>query len=80
MQGNPLDSAIDAMEKLIQKSKPETSTTMKSSVVALYTADIEGVLRYSGCIGLLQIDTDRGLKTTMLRLYNLDTLSLVFQV
>lgn len=34
-----MDEAILAIESLIKKSKPGTSTTMKSAVAALYTAD-----------------------------------------
>jgi len=32
---------------------------MKSAIIALYTADAEGSLWYSGCIGLLQLDVNR---------------------
>jgi hypothetical protein len=42
MQSTTLDEAIVAIESLIKKSKPVTSTTMKSAVVALYTADSNG--------------------------------------
>ena len=68
------------MENLIKKSKPGTSTAMQSVVAALYTADGEGYLRYSNCIGLLQLDFDRQLKAFMLRLYNMETISLAFEV
>lgn len=80
MQGNQADEALNAIQALIQKMKPNTSTTTKSAVVALYTADGSGELRYSGCIGLLQLDMDRHLKATMIRLYDLDSLQMVFQV
>ena len=53
---------------------------MKSAVVALYTADPQGVLRYSDCVGLLQLDFDRHLKSRFLRIYDLDTLSLSLEV
>jgi hypothetical protein len=66
-----LNEPIISMESLINKSKPGTSTTMKSAVTALYTADYSGELRYSGCIGLLQLDSDRQLKTNMIRFYNM---------
>ncbi len=36
------DEATVALQCLIKKSKPVTSTTMKSAVVALYTADATG--------------------------------------
>lgn len=39
MKGNPIDEAIKSIEGLVVKSKPGTSTTMKSAVVGLYTAD-----------------------------------------
>lgn len=42
MQNSTLDEAIMAVESLIKKSKPSTSTTMKSAVAALYTADANG--------------------------------------
>ena len=75
-----MDEAISALEGLIKKSKPGTCTPMRSAIVGLYTADAEGELRYSNCIGLLQLDMDRGLKTQMLRLYNIETLTIVFEV
>lgn len=53
---------------------------MKSAVAALYTADASGELRFSNCIGLLELDSDRQLKTFMLRFYNMETVSLVFEV
>lgn len=73
-----MDEAITALEGLIAKSKPGTSTTMRSAIVGLYTADAEGELRYSNCIGLLQLDMDRTLKTQLLRLYNIETITIVF--
>jgi hypothetical protein len=69
-----------AVEKLILKSKPGTSTCVKSTVVALYTADQEGELRFSNFIGLMQLDVDRHLKTNVIRFYTMDSLSLVFEV
>lgn len=39
MKGNTVDEGIMAMEKLILKIKPGTSTPIKSALVALYTAD-----------------------------------------
>jgi hypothetical protein len=53
---------------------------MKSAVVALYTADPQGKLRYSNLIGLLQFDIDRQAKTRFLRIYDLDTLALSLEV
>lgn len=53
---------------------------MKSAVVALYTADPQGKLRFSNLIGLLQIDIDRQAKSRFLRIYDLDTLALAFEV
>ena len=68
------------LEKLLTKIKPQTSTSMKSAVVALYTADPQGILRYSDCVGLLQLDIDRHFKSKFLRIYDLDTLSLSLEV
>ena len=65
---------------MISKIKPQTSTAMKSAIVALYTADPQGKLRYSNLIGLLQIDIDRQFKSKFLRLYDLETLALSFEV
>jgi hypothetical protein len=52
---------------------------MKSAVVALYTADPQGKLRYADIIGLLQFDIDRHYKSKFLRIYDLATLSLAFE-
>ncbi len=49
---------------------------MKSAIVALYSADPQGKLRYSGVIGLLQIDMDRHYKSKFLRVYDIQTLAL----
>ncbi len=70
---------IVSLEKAIAKIKPQTSTAMKSAVVALFTADPQGKLRYSGLIGLLQIDIDRQFKSKFLRVYEVETLSLSFE-
>lgn len=51
---------------------------MKSALVALYTADPQGKLRYSKLIGLLQIDIDRQAKSRFLRIYDVETLALAF--
>jgi hypothetical protein len=51
---------------------------MKSAIVALFTADAVAKLRFSGLIGLLQLDMDRHYKGKFLRIYELETLSLVF--
>lgn len=72
MQHTPgVNEAISALDELIKKSKPATSTTMKSAVVALFSADSSGELRYSNCIGLMQLDIDRSIKTKMLRFYDM---------
>ena len=62
------------------KTKPGTSTAIKSALVALYTADQEGEIRFSKFIGLMQLDFDRHFKTHMLRFYCLDSLVMVFEV
>lgn len=80
MESDPIHKAVSVLEKLIAKVKPLTSTSMKSAVVALYTADTLGKLRYSGLIGLLQIDMDRQLKSKFLRIYDIESLSMVFEV
>jgi hypothetical protein len=71
MQLDQTQAAVSLVERLIAKIKPNTSTCMKSAVAALYTADPQGKLRYSGMIGLLQIDMDRHYKTKVLRIYDL---------
>ena len=71
MQLDMTHAAVAVIEKIISKLKPATSTSMKSAVVALFTADPQGILRYSGTIGLLQIDIDRHLKSKFLRIYDL---------
>jgi len=70
MQGDIIYQAVSVLEKAVAKIKPEKSTAMKSLVVALYTADPQGKLRYSNLVGLLQLDTDRALKSKVLRLYD----------
>ena len=42
MNSSVMDEGISAMEKLVVKTKPSTSTAIKSALVALYTADQEG--------------------------------------
>lgn len=74
MQGDTFAGATVAIEQLINKSKPDNSTTMKSAIVALFSSDGNGELVYSNCIGLLQLDRDRSLKTFVLRFYNIETL------
>lgn len=71
MQDDLIYPAVMAIEKLVTKVKPPTSTSMKSAVAALYTADPQGKLRFSGVIGLLQIDMDRHFKSKFLRIYDL---------
>ena len=73
-------TAIDCLDRLISKLKPETSSKMKSCVVALYTADRQGKLRYSSQICLLHLDFDRTLKTSFLRFYDLDTVAVLLEV
>lgn len=65
---------------LISTVKPESSTAMKSVIVALYTADDDNPLRYSGKIGMLQLDYDRPLQTNFLRFYDIDNLHLLLEV
>ena len=80
MKSSAVDEGIMAIEKLILKIKPGTSTAIKSAVVALYTADQEGELRFSKFIGMMQLDIDRHLKTHMLRFYCMESLNMVFEV
>jgi len=70
MQIDLLQAAIPTLEKLLTKIKPQTSTAMKSTIVALYTADPQGRLRFSNLIGILQIDIDRMYKSKFLRIYD----------
>ena len=76
MQVDLIQAAIPSLEKALTKIKPQTSTAMKSTVVALYTADPQGKLRYSNLVGLLQVDIDRQYKSKFLRIYDLETLSM----
>lgn len=80
MQADLITMGVLAYEKVISKIKPETSTAMKSAMVALYSADPTGKLRYSNLIGILQLDIDRQLKSKFLRIYDVETLSLSFEV
>ena len=75
-----MQAAVLLYEKALTKIKPPTSTAMKSAVVALYSADPLGKLRYSNLIGLLQNDIDRQAKSRFLRIYDMETLSLSFEV
>ena len=72
------NEALHALDKLCIKTKPGTSTPMKSTVVALFTADAEGHLRFANLIGLLQLDMDRLFKNYFLRVYDLETLAMSF--
>ena len=69
-----------AFEKLLNKIKPPTSTSEKSSIVALYTTDDENPMRFTGKIGVLQLDFDRKIKNRLFRFYDLDTLDLLFEI
>ena len=42
MKSGTLNEAVTVIEGLVKKSKPATSTTVKSAIVALYTADAQG--------------------------------------
>lgn len=46
----------------------------------MYTADDLNPLRFSGKIGMLQLDFDRGIKCHFLRFYDIDTLELLLEV
>lgn len=82
MQGDNQDyqTCIVSIEKLIAKIKPPTSSSLKSFMAALYTADDENPLRFSGKIGLLQLDIDRALKVHFLRLYDIESLHLLMEI
>lgn len=66
--------AVEAVEKLLSKSKHDKSTSLKSSIAAMFTADDKTSLKFSGEIGMLQLDFDRECKSHFLRFYSLDTL------
>lgn len=53
---------------------------MKSAIVAFYTADHDGKIRFSSEICLMHLDFDRQLKTTLLRFYHLEDISLLFEM
>ena len=75
-----VEQAVMSIEKLIIKAKPGTSTSMKSVPIALFTGDTEGVLRYANLIGMLQLDMDRLFKNNFLRVYDMESLMLAFEV
>ena len=79
-ESNTFNEAVLALEKLVIKQKPLTSTALKSFIIALFTADNENPLRYSGTIGLLQLDIDRSLKSHFLRLYDIETLKILVEL
>jgi hypothetical protein len=68
---NHLQTAINAYDKIIQHMKPESSTMVKSCVVAVFSADIENPMRFTGKICLLHLDIDRHIKNYLLRLYDI---------
>ncbi len=72
--------SVEALTRLNAKFKPQKSTAMKSVIAALYLAQNDNVLKYTNIVGLLQLDMDRKLKSKCLRMYNLDTLKLAFEV
>lgn len=80
MQEPTLESAVESLDRLISKMKPQTSTKMRSAVVALYTADQDGRLRFSTQVCLLHLDYDRQLKTSFLRFYHLEHLSILLEL
>lgn len=54
---------------------------MKCAPVALFTAEQDkGVLRFANIIGLLQLDMDRHFKNSFLRIYDLQTLAMSFEI
>lgn len=63
--------SVLALEKLLNKLKPSTSTSERSAIVALYTTDDDSPLRFSGKIGMLQLDFDRKYKTRFFRFYDI---------
>lgn len=62
---------VDLLDRMIAKLKPETSSKLKSAVIALYSCSTTNHVRYSGKIGLLHLDIDRHLKAHMLRVYDM---------
>jgi hypothetical protein len=65
------------MERLISQTKEKKSTSLKSLIAAMYTADESNILKFTGKIGMLQLDYDRGLKCHFFRFYNIETLELL---
>jgi hypothetical protein len=49
-------------------------------VVSLFLAESDGVMKYTNIIGLLQLDVQRKIQAKFLRLYNMDTMKLAFEV
>ena len=52
---------------------------MKTGLVGLYTADGKG-MKFSNLIGVMQLDKDRSLGAYMLRIYDIETLALFFEI
>jgi hypothetical protein len=80
MQKDNVTMSVEALERFNAKFKPGQSTAMKSVLAALYLAENDGILKYTNMIGLLQLDQDRKLKTKCLRMYNIETMRLAFEV
>lgn len=83
MQGrdaSTYDNALEFLDRVINKIKPETSSKMRSAVVALYSSDYDNRLRFAGQVCLLHLDFDRHLKAYFLRFYHLEYLSLLLEV
>lgn len=53
------NEATMAIEKLIAKAKHEKSTSLKSYIAAMFSADDNSPIRFTGQIGMLQLDMDR---------------------
>jgi hypothetical protein len=80
-KGEPtFEFAVECLDRLVSKLKPETSSKMRSAVVALYSSDYDERLRYSTQICLLHLDYDRHLKAHFLRFYHIEHLSLLLEV
>lgn len=76
-QEHTYEAAVECIDRAISKLKPETSSKMKSAVVALFTSDADAGLSFSSQICLMHLDYDRYFKTAFLRFYHLERLSVL---
>ena len=76
------DEAYRLFSKLVlgDHLREGTSTSLRSQLANIYTMDDKNeTLRYSRLSGILTLDIDRKLKTTLFRMYSVHSLELIFE-